>query len=36
MNLSPFEDFLEDFPHVYLKIAPSGLISFVILKSRTE
>ena len=28
--------YMEDFPHVYLKIAPSGLISFVILKSRTE
>ena len=36
MNLPPFEDFLKDFPHVYLKIAPFGLISFVILKSRTE
>ena len=32
MNLSPCY-FLEDFPHVYLKIAPSGLISFVILKT---
>lgn len=36
MNLSPFEEFLEDFPHVYLKIAPSGLISFVILQMKSK